>query len=127
MEEIYDEKHPEHKQDHHGLVYSIREIKRLVLRIDDGVGIYSVRCFVEEHLSVTETPVAKNKHEKRCMPEDEESIFIELLVVHRWSLVVVCKTEPLDDVHVENSKESDREQKRNAHAVHEAHKDLHNN
>ena len=127
VEEIDHEEHPQDKQNHQGLVNTVAEVQWFVLWVNDGVGVYPVGCFVEEHLPVAEAPVAKNKHEKWCMLEDKESILIELLVVHRWALIIVREAEPFDNVHVEYSKECDRKQKWDAHAVHEADKDLHDN
>ena len=96
-----------------------------MLRVHADVLTLAFCSYAKEDLLVAQGPVTEDIHQARSILQHLQSLAVQLGVIHGWLLVEVSQAKPFDDVHVEDTKESDGVKDGNEHAVHEAHVDLH--
>jgi len=80
---------------------------------------------VEEDLAVRQGPIPHQEHEDGCKLQESNSSLVQLMVIHRRLPEVVSQTEPLHQVQVEDSEQSNRDENRQEEPIHET--DIHLN
>jgi hypothetical protein len=82
---------------------------------------------IKEYLSIAKGPIAEEKHEAWRQFKDLNGPLVQLLIIHRWLSIVVGHAHPLGHVHVDEAKQSNREQNGQEHAIEKGDEDLHHN
>lgn len=67
---------------------------------------FNFRRLVEEHLAITQGPVAKRAHENRSTSEEIKDPFVQFLIIMRWLSGVVCQGISFDNIQVKDTKAS---------------------
>jgi hypothetical protein len=114
----------EEKLNHIRLIVSLEKAVVMVW-IWFCVGVLScTNIIIIKHLSITHTPVTNQIHKYRSKEKFILYSLLQLLIILRWLLVIVCQEQPLYKIHVDYSKKGHWKQNRHNHSIHEANVNL---